>query len=64
MATEENKDEGTSCCAKSKCCGKGLAALALLLIGGAVGYFGGRHCCAVKTDAAPSASAPAQTPAK
>ena len=64
METQETQDGGKECCSKGKCCGgKGLAALALLLIGGAAGYFGGRHCAA-KTNAAPSASAPAQTPAK
>ena len=66
MENEEKKEDGKACCAKSKCCGKALGALALLLVGGAVGYFGGRHCssCAMKANAAPAVSAPAQTPAK
>lgn len=44
MENQETKgDEKGGCCAKSKCCGgKGLAALALLLVGGAVGYFAGK----------------------
>ncbi|MFI5346641.1 MAG: hypothetical protein ACHQ51_09735 [Elusimicrobiota bacterium] len=55
-------DEGTKCCTKGKCCGcKAVAAVALLLIGGAGGYFCARHCAA-KTEA--PAAAPAQPQAK
>ncbi len=58
----ENKD-GKSCCDKSKCCGgKGLAVLALLLIGGAGGYAAAK-CCGAKSAAPAAAEAPAQ-PAK
>lgn len=67
MDAQENKDEGKGCCTKGKCCGgKALAALVLLAIGGAAGYFCGRHCatCPLKTAAAPAVSAPAPTPAK
>jgi hypothetical protein len=65
METEEKKEEGKSCCpcGKSKCCCKAFGAVALLVVGGIGGYFAGRHC-ASKSDAAPAASAPAQTPAK
>lgn len=63
---ETNKTEGAegkSCCgSKGKCCGcKALGAVALLLVGGAAGYFCGHHC-AVKTEAPAAVTAPA--PAK
>ena len=66
MEAEEKKDEGKSCCSKSSCCCKAFGAIALLVVGGIGGYFAGRHCasCAMRTAAAPAASAPAQTPAK
>ncbi|MBI3565262.1 MAG: hypothetical protein HY079_08715 [Elusimicrobia bacterium] len=62
----ENKDaaaqdakDGGACCSKGKCCGcKALAAVALLAIGAAGGWFAARHCCAVKD--APAAVAPAK----
>lgn len=64
MENQEKAGEETgkgSCCSKGKCCGcKALAAVALLAVGAAGGWFAARHCCAVK--AAPAASAPA-TPA-
>jgi hypothetical protein len=53
MDTTESKDGEKACCTKGKCCGKALAALALLLIGGAGGYFCARHCGS-KTEAAVS----------
>ena len=43
---DDQKKEGTdekACCAK-KCCGKSLAVIALLAIGGAGGYLAGRCC--------------------
>ena len=54
-------DDGKVCCSKGKCCGKSLAALALLLIGGAGGYLCARHC---PTKPEAPASAPIQPPTK
>lgn len=61
-AQETTGKDGKACCAKSCCGGKALAALALLLAGGAAGYFCGRHC-AIKPEAAVAApvAAPATT---
>lgn len=56
---QEGKEEGKGCCGTKKCCGKALGALALLLIGGAGGYFAARHCKVCAVDA-PAVSAPAQ----
>ena len=67
MDNEEKKEDGKSCCCgKSKCCCKAFAAVALLVVGALGGYFAGRHCssCRMKAEAAPAASAPAQTPSK
>lgn len=59
----EKEEEKKDCCTTKKCCGcKALAALALLLVGGLIGYFTARHCCA-KQCPVPAASAPV-TPAK
>ena len=58
---DEQKKDGTdekACCAK-KCCGKSLAVIALLAIGGAGGYLAGK-CCGAKN----AAQAPVVTPAK
>lgn len=55
----QNAVNGKACCAP-KCCGKSLAVIALLAIGGAGGYLAAR-CCAPKTAAA--VEAPGQ-PAK
>jgi hypothetical protein len=61
MDSQEKTEDGKACCSKGKCCGgKSLAALALLLIGGAGGYFCARHCAA-KSDAPTAASVQAQT---
>lgn len=63
--SDQEKDatkDGKACCDKSRCCGKALAAFALLAIGGLSGYIGGRYCatqCAVK-DAPASAITPAK----
>ena len=64
MENEEKKDEGKSCgcpCGKPNCCcKKAVGALALLIVGGAVGFFAGRHCAMCSMHAAPAAvSAPA-----
>lgn len=64
MENEEKKEEGKGCCGKSHCCGKkAIGALALLIVGGAVGFFAGRHCaggmCPLKSMSAPAATAPA-----
>lgn len=57
----EKKDgqDGKACCNTKKCCGgKGLAVLALLLVGGAGGYLTAK-CCGDKASAAVEApSAP------
>ena len=57
----EKKDgqEGKACCDKSKCCGKALAAFALLAIGGIGGYAAGK-CCAAKNAAPAAVEAPAK----
>ena len=61
MENQEKTGDEKGCCSKSKCCGgKGLAALALLLVGGVAGYFGGK-CCTAKHA---SATAPVESPAK
>ena len=54
--------EGKECCTK-KCCGKSLAVIALLAIGGAGGYLAGK-CCAAKGAASAPVAAPAPTPTK
>lgn len=55
MENQETKGGELGCCAKGKCCGgKGLAALALLLIGGLGGYAAATHCC--KTPSAQAAA--------
>jgi hypothetical protein len=54
---ENESKDGKSCCDKSKCCGKALAAIALLAIGGVGGYFCGKSC-ALKQMNAPAVSAP------
>lgn len=67
MEPQENKDEGKACCGcgKSKCCCKAVMALVLLLVGGAIGFFCGRHCGAKMCPVSPAASAPAApAPAK
>jgi hypothetical protein len=56
MENQEGKEGEAGCCAKTKCCGKALAALALLAVGGLGGYLAGR-CCPART------SAPAATEA-
>ncbi len=63
MDNQEKKDaqDGKACCSKT-CCGKSLAVIALLAIGGAGGYLAGK-CCAAKHGAAATVEAPAQ-PAK
>jgi hypothetical protein len=67
---ESGKEEGKSCgcpCGKSNCCcKKAIGAIALLVVGGAIGFFAGHHCkmCAMKTEAPAAATAPAATPAK
>lgn len=49
---KKDGQDAKGCCDKSKCCGgKGLAVLALLLVGGAGGYLAGK-CCAAKPGAA------------
>jgi hypothetical protein len=55
---DEKKDgaEEKACCAK-KCCGKSLAVIALLAIGGAGGYLAGK-CCASRTAAPAPVAAP------
>ncbi|MDE2291541.1 MAG: hypothetical protein KGL53_05615 [Elusimicrobia bacterium] len=59
MANETETKDGKGCCSKGKCCGgKGLAALALLLLGGLGGWAAATHCCA--KPAAPAAQAPAK----
>ena len=61
MENPEKKDgqEGKACCEKSKCCGKALAAFALLAIGGAGGYLAGK-CHASKCSMPAGAEAPAK----
>jgi hypothetical protein len=61
MESQEKKDgqEGKACCEKSKCCGKALAAFALLAIGGAGGYLAGK--CQMSKCAVPAA---VEAPAK
>jgi hypothetical protein len=54
---ENESKDGKGCCDKSKCCGKALAAIALLAIGGVGGYFCGKSC-ALKQMNAPAAVAP------
>lgn len=61
MDTEKDKD---GCCAKSKCCGKALAAIGLLAIGGLGGYLAGKRCgagrmCATEHAAPAAPAAPA-----
>jgi hypothetical protein len=65
----QNPEEKKSCCETKKCCGcKVMAALALLLVGGGIGFFAGRKCGLMCADAqmhsaAPAApAAPAQAP--
>ena len=61
---ENEEKDGKACCSKKCCGGKGLAVLALLLVGGAGGYIAGRCAskgCALKN--ATAVEAPAQ-PAK
>lgn len=69
MEPQEKKDEGKSCCSGGKCCGcKAIGALVLLVVGGAIGFFAGRHCghkmCAMPTAPAAAPAAPAPAPAK
>jgi hypothetical protein len=69
MENEEKKEEGKSCCPCGKtncCCKKAIGALALLIVGVAIGFFAGRHCAMCALKSAPAASAPATpaTPAK
>lgn len=66
MATEEKKtegsEEGKSCCPCGKsncCCKKAIGALALLAVGGALGFFAARHHCRGEMKACPMSSAPA-----
>ncbi|HXT00041.1 MAG TPA: hypothetical protein VN915_05165 [Elusimicrobiota bacterium] len=64
MENEEKKEEGKSCggcpCGKQNCCcRKAIGALALLIVGGAIGFFAGRHCTMCALKAAPAVSAPA-----
>ncbi len=65
MEAEEKKEEGQTCCSKGGCCCKAFKAIALLVIGGIVGFFAGRQCamCSAKMHSAPAVSAPA-TPAQ
>lgn len=64
MENQEKKDEGASCCGKSKCCGgKALAAVGLIALGGIGGYFAGK-CRASKCAVPAAVEAPAATPAK
>jgi hypothetical protein len=61
MNMENEKKEGAdekACCAK-KCCGKSLAVIALLAIGGAGGYLAGK-CCGAKHAAPAAVEAPAK----
>ena len=56
----EGQEDGKACCGpKGKCCGKAAAVLALLLVGGAGGFFAGRHCNKV-CPTSPSASTPSK----
>jgi hypothetical protein len=68
---QKNGTAGGESCGTKSCCGsKALGAVALLLVGAAVGYFAGRKCtmCAAEkasmtapaTPAAPAAPAPAK----
>lgn len=59
MDEKDQKGEGKACCGTKSCCGKGAAAVALLLAVGAGGFFAGRHCKTCAPQAAPAASAPA-----
>jgi hypothetical protein len=59
MDNQEKKEDGKACCDKSKCCGKALAAFALLALGGTGGYFAGK-CCGAKTAAPAAVEAPAK----
>jgi len=59
MENQEKTEDGKACCAKSKCCGKALAAFALLAIGGAGGYLAGK--CQMSKCAVPAA---VEAPAK
>lgn len=60
MENQEEKD-GKACCSKKCCGGKALGVIALLLIGGAGGYFAGKHC---KSCAVPAPVAAPVQPAK
>ena len=70
MDAEEKKEDGKSCCTKSFtccCCAcKAIKAIVLLIVGGVIGFFAGRHCgmCPMKSMTAPATTAPASTPAK
>lgn len=52
----DTQEKGGCCATGKSCCGKTLAAVALLAVGGLGGYFCGRHCAA--KDAAAAAAAP------
>lgn len=53
MENQEKTEDGKACCVKSKCCGKALAAFALLALGGAGGYLAGK--CHASKCAVPAA---------
>lgn len=65
---QEKTENGKACCSGGKCCGcKALGAVALLVVGGAIGFFAGRHCgkmCAVNAAPAAAPAAPAAPAAK